>query len=125
MMILKAKRVGNPHEILDVLWWDGRHVDQAVKFCAPMLRLPHMRDPDSGQVGGPGIGFVPTTGCLEVPGVPPQGPVDVRPGDYLVRYADGFVEPYKVYEYMRLFRHAYWWNRAAAKIANTFRRKES
>lgn len=72
----------------DAIYWDGIHIDEAIRFMAPLDQLPN-----DSEMAIPGVGYVPALGHLDVP--TPDGLQLAEPGDWLVKISDGRYYPCK------------------------------
>jgi hypothetical protein len=75
---------------IDAVQWTGREEDLDAVFA--LVDFDTLPD-DGSMVGGPGIGFSPPLGTLDIPTL--EGTMTAQPGDYIIRGVQGEVYPCK------------------------------
>ena len=77
--------------VIEAVRWDGHEgTIKAVFDLNPVLPVL----PDDGQyVGGPGLGYVPALGTLDIPTL--EGTMTAQPGDWIIRGVQGEIYPCK------------------------------
>lgn len=77
---------------IDAVQWDGTNIDEVMRFAFADQRWREGR-PDDGYVGGPGIGYTPPLGTLDIPTL--EGTMTANPGDWIIRGIKGELYPCK------------------------------
>jgi hypothetical protein len=70
--------------VIDAIRWTGKEAD-----IGPILDWVKASSVDDGMVGGPGIGYVPVLGTLDIPTL--EGTMTAQPGDWIIKGIKGEV----------------------------------
>ncbi len=74
--------------VIDAIRWDGANIEEAIAFI-DIASLPD----DGEYVGGPGLGFTPPLGTLDIPTL--EGTMTANAGDWIIRGVKGEFYPCK------------------------------
>lgn len=74
--------------VIDAVKWTGQEED-----IGPILEWVKASEVDDGMVGGPGVGYVPALGTLDIPTL--EGTMTAQPGDWIIKGVKGEVYPCK------------------------------
>lgn len=74
--------------VIEAIHWTGLSED-----IGPILEWVQASGVDDGMVGGPGVGYVPALGTLDIPTL--EGTMTAQPLDWIIKGVKGEVYPCK------------------------------